>query len=566
MQRAVNPVGEILSFNDKYRSQYEALYRNNSIQMDAHTVRERAKHYLMELISKRQFGGYNGNNPNYYGMRNSTRNYATEIIRLDSLSFRGLGANNEESYFSFPNWANTKRWGKIQETFGITSTPLDQIEIPSILFSGDCSENHVALVSSIYENFPDPGRKNPATIPINKMRLDSKIMEADVLSIPTAANSKNTNCKPDIKLLLRRPLKLTFELKSGRNRSRSLIKDGSRKLQFHIDDASESLENEIRAKYCAVWNTEIGPNGAWDTADMKMMYSDDTVVECISTKFGTFGIVVEIYEPPHVADDKSWLLITKMVGYSLSMLCLLIFACAVLVSKHLWEMFHIVGMNFSAALVVAMVFMILSELSLVRDNHNGCTLIGFGIQFFYLSASGLLLFLTFAMFLATTSGIIGGYTGIYLSFGWGTAFCLFGFNVWTKLDLMGDDPRCMIGWEDESKMVFWMFNMLASIGSLILMLIVLCNVHTSALRKQIFVEELSSLAQGLTFLALLYALTWSWYPLSYFKLDEWELPDFYPAFQVMNSWMGVFAFIGIGVASQRFRQSIKAIFRKKSTV
>ena len=74
--------------------------------------------------------------------------------------------------------------------------------VPSILFSGDCSENHVALVASIYDEFPDPGRKNPVSIPINKMRLDSKIIEAEVASVPKFAN-KLFECKPDIKLLLR---------------------------------------------------------------------------------------------------------------------------------------------------------------------------------------------------------------------------------------------------------------------------------------------------------------------------------------------------------------------------
>ena len=130
------------------------------------------------------------------------------------------------------------------------------------MFSGDCSENHVALVASIYDEFPDPGRKNPVSIPINKMRLDSKIIEAEVLSIPRV-NSKQQllECKPDIKLLLRRPLRMTFELKSGKSKT---IKDGSRKLQFHGDDAP----SEIKSKYCAIWNPALGNLGAWDTEGM----------------------------------------------------------------------------------------------------------------------------------------------------------------------------------------------------------------------------------------------------------------------------------------------------------
>ena len=126
-----------------------------------------------------------------------------------------------------------------------------------------------------------------------------------------------------------------------------------------------------------------------------------------------------------------------------------------------------------------------------------------------------------------------------------------------NLDHMGDDPRCFIGWEDASKTLFAALLLGFSLLSLIMMLVVLCNIHTSALRRRVFVEELSSLAQGLALLTLLFALNWVWFPLSYLRFDNWELPDFYPAFQVMNSWMGVFAFVGIGLGSQRFRHAIK---------
>ena len=83
-----------------------------------------------------------------------------------------------------------------------------------------------------------------------------------------------------------------------------------------------------------------------------VLNSDDTVVECTSTKFGTFGVIVEIYEPPSVEDDQTWLLITKMIGYGFSIILLAIFAFSVLISKHMWEMFHILAMNFAFALLL----------------------------------------------------------------------------------------------------------------------------------------------------------------------------------------------------------------------
>lgn len=94
------------------------------------------------------------------------------------------------------------------------------------------------------------------------------------------------------------------------------------------------------------------------------------------------------------------------------------------------------------------------------------------------------------------SGIIGGYTDVYLSLSWGIAFAAFGYNVFMNLDHMGDDPRCFIGWEDQSKTLFAALTLGFGLLSLIMMLVVLCNIHNSALRRRVFVEELASLSQG----------------------------------------------------------------------
>merc|ERR1712026_70214 len=101
----------------------------------------------------------------------------------------------------------------------------------------------------------DPGRKNPVSIPVNKMRLDSKVIEVDVSSIPKNPNTRDLlQCKPDTKLLIRRPIRIRLELKSGRNTSE--VSDIGRKLLFH-DPEGNKKPSEVRSKYCAVWNTEI---------------------------------------------------------------------------------------------------------------------------------------------------------------------------------------------------------------------------------------------------------------------------------------------------------------------
>ena len=122
----------------------------------------------------------------------------------------------------------------------------------------------------------------------------------------------------------------------------------------------------------------------------------------------------------------------------------------------------------------------------------------------------------------------------------------------------------ILGWENPVKTLFGGMIIGCALIAVILMLVVMCNIHTSALRKRTFVRELSAIAQGLTFLVLLFAINWFWFPLVYLKFDGIELPDFYPAFQVLNSWMGFFAFIGIAIGSPRFRSMLKQ--RGKSEV
>lgn len=86
-----------------------------------------------------------------------------------------------------------------------------------------------------------------------------------------------------------------------------------------------------------------------------------------------------------------------------------------------------------------------------------------------------------------------------------------------------------------------------------MMCLVLCNIRTPAMRKHAIVEEVSSIASGLLVLLLLYALTWSFSPVAYINFPGKEFPDFYPVFQVMNSFTGIFLFICLGIGSKRFR-------------
>ena len=59
------------------------------------------------------------------------------------------------------------------------------------------------------------------------------------------------------------------------------------------------------------------------------------------------------------------------------------------------------------------------------------------------------------------------------------------------------------------------------------------------------------------FQVFIFTLCWSWAPVAYIEFPGTEIPSFYPAFQILNSFMGFFVFVCIGLGSRKFRTEIK---------
>ncbi len=351
-------------------------------------------------------------------------------------------------------------------------------------------------------------------------------------------------CEVDHKLLVRRPIRLSFDVLSQRHNF------GRRSLSGFFDDLDDS---RVRRRHCVVHDPSIGLHGAWTTEGVKTIYVDSAVATCYATRTGSFAVVAEVEDAPYREEDADWLFIFKMVGYTLSVLCLLIFIGVIVSSTYLWEMFHTLGLHLGCCLLLAIITMIVSELDAVRDDVKVCAAIGCLINFFYVATAALMAMESYAVFRAIVSGVIGGRTKVYLCYGYAAPFLCLGYNVLRNLALMGTDPGCMMGWDNAPKWAFFIPVAAFAAGSVVLMVIVVCNMNSPAMRKESIVEELGSIAKGMVLLVLLFALTWSFAPLAYCRFPGTELPDFYPAFQVMNSFAGVFVFVFIGIGSTRFR-------------
>merc|ERR1740128_522696 len=110
-----------------------------------------------------------------------------------------------------------------------------------MLFSGSCADRDISFVGTIYENFPDPGRKNPVHIKSKKIQLDSRI-----ITIKASANKGDKTeetfgplCTPDSKLLYRKKLLINLATKSKQKSRRQLL--------FHHNEEVTS----IKRRHCA---------------------------------------------------------------------------------------------------------------------------------------------------------------------------------------------------------------------------------------------------------------------------------------------------------------------------
>jgi len=554
---------ELVSDKGKYPPHWKSLnkYPNESA---AHGQLQNVVNFAQYIVERRsEMAPFAEAEDGEFETGMAGSNFGLQVFKVPAATYEKKGDHTgkertrddelENKYWAFPDW-KTETWKNAIRGFGNhpdTFDPTEKIQIPSEVFSGDCKKHPVSFTGIILDTFPDPGRKNPTFMPANHVELDSRIIvmtvtankQGDIEGNDATDRDFNTRCQPDETLLRGTPIKIELGVKSYRH-------NYGRKLMSYFDTLDSS---QVRKRHCAIWNPDISTNGAWDTEGVKTVFVNDGTAECSSTRFGTFAIIAEIEDQPYAPEDELWLLVTKSVGYGLSIICLIAFIIIVLLKKYLWEMFHVIGLNTAVALLLAHIFMLASESEAIRGDRDLCCLVGSCMSFFYTATVSLMAMDTFALFRAIIAGVIGGRTKAYLAAGWGIPMITLGYNIFENLELMGLDPRCMMGWLANPKWYFFVPFLAISGSSLLIIMVVVMNIRTPAMRKESFVEEMSSLAIGIFFFMFLVSLTWGMAPLAYIRFPGLELPDFYPAFQVLNSFSGIFFFCCLGVGSKRFR-------------
>ena len=439
-------IGDFLDMSGKYHEKWELVNEDQNI-FGSHDVRQNFESYIAKTLQN-------------LVLEPGTRMQRAEVhsengfVQFEKISNPEVLRRQiyEDETFVFPMWRKRSKRSTgyqpyvVGDSLSKWDTFADSIEIPLMLFSGKCAEQDISVVGAVYENFPEPGRKDPVNIHSNRIKLDSRVM-----SIKAFANSFNRNnqeftelCQPDPKLLYRKKLMVTLETKD------KVKSKFQRQLMFHENEE----KSEIVRRHCAMWNPDIGLFGAWDTVDIETVSMDENSAVCLTDKLGTYAVVAELEELPQAYDEPGWLYYTRLAGYCLSCLLLLIFVIIILTSAYLWEQFHILRLNLSVSLIAGNIAVLLGELNMIQEDRHACTVIGCLITYFYTASAFILACESHACFKAITSGIIDGKSGAYLPLAWGIPMISLGVNIFLSLMLMGDEPKCWVGWDN---LVKWQF-------------------------------------------------------------------------------------------------------------
>lgn len=471
--------------------------------------------------------------------------------------------NNIRDYFEKHNVNPTMQW----DTEEAVIIPGD---VP-FLNESLCADKPQTYLFTLYKGYGvfAPLKRNPTNIRANKIKIDSKPIsvkmrvnqdpeDIDLDNLDPEAPDYAAECQIDHDEFKYNPVQIRFIHMDQRTSNKKLI---GRSLMWHEDD----LQTDIEVRRCAVFNEDLS-GGSWDATHCTTVLTEQTNTVCECATFGTVAVIIEHVQPPEVDEEFTWLWITKYAGFSLSLLLLLVFVLVIGLSPLLWDQFHLMRLHAAICLFWLVLTMFLTEADgMCEDRHSNIAM-SMLIHYWSMGVASFLFFESWAMFRAVTVGIIGGKTWAYIPLGYGLPFLNLGATLYMAGKDYGTDPRCMIGWENETKMIFF-YGMLPGIFiSTLLCFVVIFNLATPQTRRDGVIDRLSSMAQGLVIVVFIHSATWGFSYPAFIRFPDIELSNFYPIFTVLNAFIGVFLFAFMGLGDRRFRLALMAQSMKQKNL
>ena len=404
------------------------------------------------------------------------------------------------------------------------------------------------------------------TIRGNDWSVESKIVHATVaanvdpeMPYTDADLERVARCTPDKQYMKDNRMRVVFwHFVAGKAR---LIR---RKLLGTWFTDQDRSAGQIEVRHCVYWNENYGVNGAWDTQGCHLIETDANKTKCECEHFGSMAVILERSEAIEIDDDCFPLMVVKYVGIVLSVIALLFQVLVTVGSKHVWDMFHVLRMHVAVTWVCAVGLHVLTDLDQVRDDPTTNLIVGFLAKYFFTASATWTALEAQCTFKAFTAGIISGRTKVYFPFGYGTPFLPLGLLFLMFNDDLGIDPRCFVGWNDDAKALYLLYNLGVVLVGVVFAVIILFNMARPQTKRRNVVADLTSQARGSVAACFAKLFFWIFASVAYLHNQESDRKDPYCIFAVFLGWFGLVIFGFLALWSQKFRFGVTG--KKKSQV
>lgn len=228
-------------------------------------------------------------------------------------------------------------------------------------------------------------------------------------------------------------------------------------------------------------------------------------------------------------------------------------------------MFHQIRMWCCLSYMIANILSLLADIGLCDGRHTNIAM-SMSLMFFYQASLWWNMCETHATFKGITAGLINGRTSIYHPFAWGMPLICIGFITFFQGDLLGTHPTCFISWEKTPIMLYFAYNGLCFVITLIYTLIIIFNMMKVQSHNKDTVMYLKDQIKGMFAASLLMFVLWCYGTIGYFsymKTNDMDVVNLMPLFQIFNGWFGVLLFLVLGMWSKRFRQGLSSQAEEK---
>lgn len=183
------------------------------------------------------------------------------------------------------------------------------------------------------------------------------------------------------------------------------------------------------------------------------------------------------------------------------------------------------------------------------------------LMFFYQAALWWNMCETHATFKGVTAGLINGRTSVYHPIAWGMPLISIGLITLLEGDVMGTHPNCFISWEKDPIKMFFAYNGMCFMFTLLFTVIVIFNIMRVQSHNKDTVMYLKDQVKGMIATSVLMAILWCYGAVGYFaymKTKDMDVVNLMPLFQICNGWFGVVMFLLLGMWSRRFRKGLSS--------